>query len=280
MTGGRDPTCRFDPHGFWRTFRTPEGPATLNLKSAPGQVQAVAYGPGADWALERVPHIIGLSDRPCGFEESELLRKLTRRLPGLRIGGAATVMEVLLPIILQQRVTYMEACRSYQRLVRRYSDPAPGERGLFLPPDPKFFSKIPYHVFRQYEVDQKRWAAFKYVCQSARRFEEMLHMSFEDAHRRMCAVPGVGPWTAGFVLHLALGDPDAVPIGDLHIPNTVAYALAGEPRATDERMLELLEPYRGQRGRVIKLLNASGMRAPRYGPKLPPASWYSRKRSS
>ena len=57
-------------------------------------------------------------------------------------------------------------------------------------------------------------------------------------------------------------------VGDFHLPNLVAYALAGEPRGDDARMLELLEPYRGQRARVMRLLELSGIRPPRYGPRL------------
>ena len=72
------------------------------------------------------------------------------------------------------------------------------------------------------------------------------------------AIPGIGPWTAAEVGIRAFGDPDAVSVGDFHLPNMVAWALAGEPRGTDERMLELLEPYRGQRGRVLRLLELSG----------------------
>jgi 3-methyladenine DNA glycosylase/8-oxoguanine DNA glycosylase len=87
---------------------------------------------------------------------------------------------------------------------------------------------------------------------------------------RLRAYPGIGPWTAAEVTLRALGDPDAVSIGDFHLPNVVAYALAGEPRADDARMLELLEPWRGHRARVIRLLEASGMGAPRYGPPLSP----------
>ena len=82
--------------------------------------------------------------------------------------------------------------------------------------------------------------------------------------------PGVGPWTAAEVTFRALGDPDAVSIGDFHLPNLVAFVLAGEPRGTDARMLELLEPWRGHRARVIRLLEASGLAAPRYGPRLSP----------
>ena len=94
-------------------------------------------------------------------------------------------------------------------------------------------------------------------------------MSPADAERRLRAIPGIGAWTAAEVRRVALGDPDAVSVGDYHLPNLVSWALAGEPRGDDERMLELLEPYRGQRGRVQRLLELSGMRAPRYGPRTP-----------
>jgi 3-methyladenine DNA glycosylase/8-oxoguanine DNA glycosylase len=68
----------------------------------------------------------------------------------------------------------------------------------------------------------------------------------------------------------AFGDPDAISVGDFHIPNSVAWALAREPRADDARMLELLEPYRGQRGRVQRLLEVGRITAPRYGPRMSP----------
>ena len=93
-------------------------------------------------------------------------------------------------------------------------------------------------------------------------------MTLPDAHRRLQALPGVGPWTSAEVAIVALGDADAVSVGDFHLPHLVSYALAGEPRGTDERMLELLEPYRGQRGRVQLLLEAGGITAPRFGPRM------------
>jgi hypothetical protein len=49
----------------------------------------------------------------------------------------------------------------------------------------------------------------------------------------------------------------------------VGYALEGTPRSTDERMLELLDPYRGHRARVIRLLTIYGVGAPKFGPHKP-----------
>ncbi len=92
-----------------------------------------------------------------------------------------------------------------------------------------------------------------------------------EVEAKLALLPGVGPWTIGSVMASAMGDPDAVAVGDFHLKNLVSYALAGEPRGTDERMLELLAPYAGQRGRVVRLLQArrpraAGIRSPSANP--------------
>ncbi|HXF57914.1 MAG TPA: DNA-3-methyladenine glycosylase 2 family protein, partial [Actinomycetota bacterium] len=107
------------------------------------------------------------------------------------------------------------------------------------------------------------------AARHARRLEDLVGRSREEAYRRLLALPGVGPWTAAEVALVALGDADAVSLGDYHLPHAVAWALAGEPRGTDQRMLELLEPYTGHRGRVLRLIAAAGIRPPRFGPRLP-----------
>ena len=94
-------------------------------------------------------------------------------------------------------------------------------------------------------------------------------MAPAEATRRLRVLPGIGAWTAAEVSLVALGDADAVSVGDYHLPHHVAWALAGEPRADDARMLELLEPYRGHRGRVIRLVVAGHPGPPRFGPRLP-----------
>ena len=92
----------------------------------------------------------------------------------------------------------------------------------------------------------------------------------DDATRLLQYVRGVGPWTASFVLGTRLGRPEPVPLGDFHIPNQVAWALAGEPRGDDARMLELLAPFEGQAFRVVRLLFAARIEAPRRGPRRDP----------
>ena len=99
------------------------------------------------------------------------------------------------------------------------------------------------------------------------RLTNLEERSPKQVQARLERIRGIGPWTSAMVTASALGDADAVPVGDYHLPNTVAWHLAGEERGDDARMLELLEPYAGHRWRVLRLAKSGGS-APKRGPKL------------
>ena len=84
----------------------------------------------------------------------------------------------------------------------------------------------------------------------------------------LLSIKGIGPWTVDNVLG-SLADPDAVIVGDYSLPHAVAWLFEGIERSDDARMLELLEPFRGHRFRVIRLLWLANVRTPRRGPRLP-----------
>ena len=92
----------------------------------------------------------------------------------------------------------------------------------------------------------------------------------ENLATALRALPGIGPWTAAEVTLRALGDPDAVSVGDFHLAHVVGYALGGREGGTDEEMLELLAPWAGHRARVVKLLERAGVGPPRRGPRVAP----------
>jgi 3-methyladenine DNA glycosylase/8-oxoguanine DNA glycosylase len=261
---------RFAADGVWRATRTPDGPATLHVSGGGHRVEAEAWGPGAGWALANAPELVGAHDGEDCFESRHpVVAQLRRRLPGLRIGRSKAVVEALVPTVLEQKVQGTQAKRSYARLVQTLGERAPGPAPLVLPPAPERVAALPYHVFHGFNVERRRADTVRLVARHARRIEETTCMEPQDATRRLRALPGVGAWTAAEVSLVALGDPDAVSVGDYHLPHHVAWALAGEARATDARMLELLEPYRGHRGRVIRLLVAGHPGPPRFGPRLP-----------
>lgn len=271
--GTGDPTIRIAPDGIWWATRTPAGPATLRLIQEGRAIVAAAWGPGAEVALDGVPALLGADDDPDAFRpEHPLLAGLHRRLRGLRIGRTGTIFEALLPAIIEQKVVGDEARRSYRALLRQYGEPAPGNAGLRLAPAPTTLAGLPYFAFHPLGIEQRRAETIRRAAALARRLEDGVGMTTAQATRRLTAIPGIGPWTAAEALRVALGDPDLVSLGDYHLPNLVGWALASEARADDRRMLELLEPYRGQRGRVVRLLEASGIRAPRFGPRIPARS--------
>ncbi len=279
--GTGDPALRFEVSGTaWRATRTPTGPVTLLVEQHAGVVRARAWGPGAGWALDGLGGLLGLDDEPAALVPLHgAVAAAVRRTRGLRIGRTRAVLEALVPAILEQKVTGDEARRTYRGLLARYGEEAPGGFGLRLPPAPEVLAGLPYHAFHPLGLERRRAELVRAVAREARRLERLGDAAAGPvaeasaraaAYAALRAFPGIGPWTAAEVGVRAFGDPDAVSVGDVHIPNMVAWALAGEPRGSDERMLELLEPYRGQRGRVIRVLELAGAGAPRYGPRLAP----------
>ncbi|MBF6605874.1 MAG: DNA-3-methyladenine glycosylase 2 family protein [Chloroflexi bacterium] len=300
--GRGDPTMRIGPDGVWRATRTPDGPATLHLAARDGAVDVEAWGDGAGWSLEHAGELIGLRDDPAAFQaDHPLLRELAGRHPGLRFPRTLGVVEALIPAIVEQKVTGDEAHRAWRGLVAAHGEPAPGpagangpagapgpmgaaganrhgetapgpagadgSTGLRLPPAPEVLAALPYFAFHPFGLERRRAETIRRVAAAATRLEATTELPSAEGQARLQAIPGIGPWTAAEVAARAWGDPDAVSVGDFHLPNLVAWALAREPRGTDERMLELLAPFAGQRGRVIRLLEVAGIAAPRHGPR-------------
>jgi len=272
--GTGDPTMRVDRDGVWRTLRTPSGPATQRLGSVADGVEVEAWGAGAEWALDHAAALVGGQDDASALvPKHAAIAELRKHHRGRRLTRTGTIVPVLVAAILEQKVTGIEARRAWRRLVRATSEPAPGPRpDLLLPPDPARVAALGAFAFHPFGVEERRAMTVKRVCARAVKIERLVDRPLDDARRELGAIPGIGPWTVAEVARLALGDPDAVSIGDYHLPHLVAWVLAREPRATDERMLELLEPYRGQRGRVQLLLEAGHVSAPRFGPKREPAA--------
>lgn len=270
--GRHDPCARFVEGTFWYASRTPDGPGSLSLHRDGTSVVATGHGPGADWLLDRAPAIAGLHDDLTGFSQlaaaHPVVTELARVHHGVRLPATGRLFPRLLRAILEQKVTGKEAYRAYAATVRHFGEPAPGpvER-LFLPPEAEAIAAAPYWVFHPFGVERRRADTLRRAAAAAGRLERCATSA--EATKRMTAIVGIGPWTAAEVVRTVYGDPDAVSVGDFHIPNTVAWALAGEARADDARMLDLLAPFMGHRGRVCVLLERAGIAAPRFGPRMP-----------
>ncbi|WP_432870113.1 DNA-3-methyladenine glycosylase family protein [Microbispora rosea] len=290
--GGGDPAWRRTPDGaIWRTSRTPEGPGTLRVTASPGEVHAQAWGPGAGWLLETLPSLLGAEDDVGGF--AAMLARLTRsgdpgqaraaafvaglatRAAGLRVGRSLRVFEALAPAVLEQKVVGREAWRAWRFLLRRYGEPAPGPapEGMYVIPPPEVWRAIPSWDWHRAGAEAVRARTIVNAARHAEKLESTTtSASSEEADRLLRALPGIGVWTSAEVRQRAHGDPDAPSVGDFHLPAIVGYALTGQ-KTDDDGMLDLLEPFRGHRHRVVRLIELSGVRPPARGPRMAPRDY-------
>jgi len=274
--GRSDPSFRRTPdRALWRTMRSTEGVATQRLSVVDGVVTSHAWGPGAQWATDRLPKILGVDDDVSAFDPSlhPLVAEQWRRVgAGMRTPAVGVVLEVLVAAILEQRVTGLEARRSWRWLLTAYGEPAPGPapEGMRVFPAPGVVAAVPSWEWHGAGVDGSRSATVLRAASYSGRLEQCVDLSREAARARMEALPGVGVWTSAEVASRSLGDPDAVSYGDFHVAHNVVYALTGETDGTDERLAELLEPWAGHRGRVVRLVELTGISRPARGPRYSP----------
>ena len=272
IASAHDPTIRVREDAFARTTWTPDGPGTLAVERRHGATfNARAWGPGAAWLLETAPALTGALDHLDGFDPTghPAVARAHHRRPGLRMIRSGLAVDVLVPTVIAQRVTSREAAASWTRLVRAHGTPAPGPYPLRLPPTCDQLRSLPSHRYLQLGIDGARARRIVSACRAIARIQAAIERPPDARPDPLTTVVGVGVWTAAHLRRVAAGDPDAVEVGDDGIKHHVAWNLAGEPRGDDMRMLELLEPFGGHRGRVVRLLASAGARPPAFGPKRP-----------
>ena len=261
--------------GIWRATRTPHGPATLQILPRAGLSDAVesrSRGPGGEWLQAQLPELLDLAGAEDFTPRHPELVRRQHRHPGLRLGRTRAVVEVLLPTIVAQKVPAADAVASWRGVRRWLAEPAPGPAGLILPPDPTRLAELAYHQLHRFGIDRKRSDPLIAACRVADRLEGLAQRSPAHLTAGLTQVRGIGPWTASVVAVTALGDADTVVLGDYNLPSSVAWVLAGERRADDARMLDLLEPERPHRARAMRLLAAEPSAPPRRGPRLGPTA--------
>lgn len=181
-----------------------------------------------------------------------LVHQAARRIGVVRLSRMPRVHEAVGRAVLGQLVQGIEARRSTAQLAAAIGQPTIGD--LWCWPTPTQTAHTPAHVMRRCGISLRCATALHASAMDDPQLERV-RTDVVALDRRLRALPGIGVWTSAET-RLALGDPDAVSIGDDNLYETVCHGLAGTPQreCSDELMLELLEPWPGQRGRVIQLV--------------------------
>ena len=273
--GPRDPTMLAEAGRIWMAFRTDAGVATLCLRQGSDGIHATAWGAGADEALSLVPRLCGADDDFAGFDVSThpALAEIARRHPGIRMTRTDRIFDALTCAIIEQKVTGLQALSAWRSLVTQFGERAPGPtpRAMFAAPPHEVWRAIPSWNFHRAGVEPPQARTIARSAMRGASIERAVRAAStgDDRERVLTSLPGIGAWTAAETRIRALGDPDAVSVGDYHLAHEVGFALTGS-RTDDDGMLQLLAPWAGHRQRIIRLIWASGIREPRRGPRLAP----------
>jgi 3-methyladenine DNA glycosylase/8-oxoguanine DNA glycosylase len=271
-----DPAFRTTETGLtWLVTNTEAGVGTLALRISTSEVRATAWGDGAHLLLDGIPALLGAADDDSDFTAHHpLIADLRRRLPTLRLGSTGRVWDLLVASVLEQKVTGLEAHRSWRELCRRFGTPAPGPApsDMYAPPTPDAILAIKDWEWHRAGVDLTRRKTIVSAAQVAPRLEKAVELRGRAGRDLLRKVPGIGYWTAAEIAQRAWGDPDAVSVGDFHIPGLVGYALLGR-KVDDKGMLEVLAPYAPHRHRVVRYIEAGGPGKPRFGPRFSPRDY-------
>ena len=191
-----------------------------------------------------MPRLLGADDDWSAFDEPafhatlpRMVREARRRNLAVRLPSTGRMVDCLVPTILEQKVTVIEARRGYRYLMYRFGSPAPAAGtaapdGLRVQPTPEQWLRIPSWEWHQAGVGPQRSATVMRALRSAVALERLAALPAAEAAAKMQVIPGIGVWTAAEVVQRTHGCPDSIAVGDYHL---AAYVGAAADRPADGR---------------------------------------------
>jgi len=237
---------------YRRSLRLPHGAGVAELSPAEGHVHATlrlddARDLGA--AVERCRRLLDLDSDPHAIVDAlgrdELLGRLARGAPGRRVAGHVDGSELAVRAVVGQQVSVAGAATVAGRLAADYGKeletPLGGVRRLFPTPD-ALAAADPARL----PMPRARAHAIVRLAAAVHAGEVELDPGVDraDAERRLLALPGIGPWTAGYVAMRALRDPDAFLPTDLGVRRALERLGQESSPSAASRVAEAWRPYR------------------------------------
>ncbi len=231
---------------YRRTMRLPHGTAIVQLRPRAGCAAAVdcvlhlsdMRDVGA--TVERCRRLADLDADPAAVAEvlardADLAPDL-RRHPGLRVPGHPDGFELAVRAVLGQQVSLASARALTARLVHELGEPLPapeGELTHLFPTAERIAAAGPDRITGSRARARTVVALAEAVADGTVVLDRSADRAAVEA--ALTALPGVGPWTAGYVAMRALGDPDVVLLGDVGLHAALSLRGPGARQALSER---------------------------------------------
>ena len=266
--GRLDPTWQLEDGVVRHAMCTPEGTVSVQFEERERELVVSTWGAGSGWVAPRLRGWAGLDDTPQAFQSDHpRIRPLMQRVGVPHMPQVPLISETLVTCVLQQRVTYKEAARSWRLMAMSLGEEAPGPFRLRTGPRWSRLIDIGYAGLHPLGMEQKRANLIRFIAGRVAWFEGLRAHDLTTQKRLLYKVPGLGPWTINMLAGNGLGDADAVPLGDYSLPHTVAWLLEKKARSDDSEMVHLLAPFRPHRWRLLTLTVLAGVQALMFGPR-------------
>jgi AraC family transcriptional regulator of adaptative response / DNA-3-methyladenine glycosylase II len=231
---------------YRRTIEIDGRPGSIEIRHEPSRdaVTLRASLPDRDalsQVVDRVRRVFDLDVDPSAVAAhvaaDPVLAPRVRRLPGLRVPGAWDAFELGIRAVLGQQVTVKGASTLAGRLVTSYGRPVrstePGLTHLF-----PSAADLAIADFSTLGVPSMRRATLLALARAVA--DGSVSFTRPDLATTLVSLPGIGDWTAQYVLMRACGDRDAFPASDLWLRRSAG---AASTRALVQRA-EAWRPYR------------------------------------
>jgi DNA-3-methyladenine glycosylase II len=224
--GHPDVTRRYHGGVLDLALQTAVGPAQMRVWQRPdGDLVARVRAPDTAAALDGLRFALATDVDHTPFLRAAatdpLLARAVRRRPGLRPARLGTVTHALVRAVCGQLITAREGVQIERRLLRSICAPA-GD--LRLPPEASDLARLSAAGAERSGLSPRRAAALVRVSRTLD-LERLRGVPAQSAVNRLCAEPGLGPWSAGVIAAKGLGSYAHGPVGDLGLIKLCAALL-------------------------------------------------------
>ena len=178
--------------------------------------------------------------------------------PGLRLPGSLDPFELAVRAVLGQQVTVAAARTLARRLVERFGEPlrTPWDDVIRTFPSPAALAGAPIERIGELGIIRTRASAIQAIAQAWPELGPLLapRARPEPLIDRLCALPGIGPWTAHYIAMRALGWPDAFPPNDVAVLKAMRQRFGTVNQREADAQAQAWQPWRAYA--VLRLWNS------------------------
>ena len=222
-------TVQIKNHAGWVAVVPHPSKAALRVRAS--SVLAPVLPP----LLARLKRLFDLAAEPHRIQEA--LGDLAKD-PGLRVPGAFDGYEIAVRAILGQQVSVHAASVIAGKFAMAFGEPAetPYAELTRFSPSPASVALLQPEQIAETGIIRSRANAIVELARAVVAKQVVLRpgADVEATMAGLCALPGIGPWTAEYISMRALAWPDAFPSSDLGIRKALGMVSAGQAEAIAE----------------------------------------------